>query len=766
MAAMLRGDYDRVRVDAAGGDAFLIQGLSAVSMSSSYDQGSLEAGAAAMPPPPLDPSASRVDVDVCGLFDQGRIQELAQLLAAGTRLSGGQAQYLQAHPDLVALGELARQVMRQRLGSQVYYNINRHVNPTNICVYSCRFCSYAKKPRDQDAYAYSIAEIVDKVQQAVRGGADEIHMVGGLHPRWNLEHFLKIIRAIKQAAPQIHLKGFTAVELWWLARRGQLSIKATLLALKRAGLDSLPGGGAEIFDDEVRQQITAKMDAATWLQTHETAHQMGLKSNATMLYGHVESPHHRLDHMFRLRELQDRTQGFNAFIPLAFQPHDNTMGIKDYTLGEDDLRTLAMARLVLDNFKYIKAYWIMLGHDIAQLAPYFGANDLDGTVVEEKIAKAAGGRSGNYLSEAKLHRMITATGHVPTRRDSIYRQFWPQTGAATAAAPAQEASQSIARTGGGLLERLRQAATPAAARQAQATLRSALIAPEAGSALAQWLVAPAQWSLLLRTAQRLQQIFDHSAGIAPTRRLLVYTPWAELVASAALPPPALVMLDLSLVADAAVLAEQLTWIRQQHPSAYIGLMAAERLMSWYGELSLAQLAEQLGPQVRVLHMRQDSTAAERRSLAQLAATLPAMSTYVPLVMTPQHLQQPAALAGELMELAEMTPEHEHVYVSVQVPAVARLGTWMISEYLQLLSFIRLISPMRHLSCPFEGCPVMSSPAPAGTKTQHPQEKILGLIASTSCDDFGSIPAAKVDGRLLRKIFAAAGGYEWQFALNA
>ena len=207
------------------------------------------------------PAPTSTAVDVCELLDQGHIHELATILSHGQhRLTQAEATYFYSHPHLFALGELAHKVTQLKVGKQVYYNINRHINPTNICVYSCRFCSYAKKPQDQDAYAYSIDEIISKTATAVRQGADEIHMVGGLHPRWNLQHFVKIITAIKQEAPQIHLKGFTAVELWWLAKKAKLSLKQTLMTLKTAGLDSLPGGGAEIFDQHIRDQITAKME--------------------------------------------------------------------------------------------------------------------------------------------------------------------------------------------------------------------------------------------------------------------------------------------------------------------------------------------------------------------------------------------------------------------------------------------------------------------------------------------------------------------------
>lgn len=339
---------------------------------------------------------------------------------AGQRISDDDALFLFKSPDLVAIGKLADDVCKRKNGDTVFYNVNRHINPTNICVYDCKFCAYAKKPGEEGAYAYDTEEMVKKAKEAVAEGATEIHMVGGLHPRWKFSHYLDILKAIKAELPEIHIKGFTAVEIEWLSRKARLTIKDTLVALQAAGLDSMPGGGAEIFHQDIRDKITAKMTAEEWIDVHRTAHNLGMHSNCTMLYGHVEQYEHRVDHMSYLRRLQDETGGFNAFIPLSFQPHQNQMGIKRYTFGVDDLKTIAIARLYLDNFDHIKAYWIMLGQDIAQLAINFGANDLDGTVLEEKISRAAGGRSGMHLSKSNLESIIHKARKTAQERDTVY----------------------------------------------------------------------------------------------------------------------------------------------------------------------------------------------------------------------------------------------------------------------------------------------------------------------------------------------------------
>lgn len=339
----------------------------------------------------------------------------------GQRLTDDDALQLFYHGDLVDLGALADQVNQQKNTDVVFFNVNRHINPTNICALSCKFCAYSRKIGEDGAYAYSIEEMVTKASEAVAQGATEVHMVGGLHPRWRFDHYKDMIRAVKTAHPNLHIKAFTAVELDWLARKARKTVREILEELKEAGLGSLPGGGAEIFAPEIRDQICeTKVSAEQWLDTHRTAHRMGLHSNCTMLYGHIESYEHRVDHMRRLRELQDETRGFNAFIPLSFQPFQNEMGIDQYTFGYDDLKTLAIARLYLDNFKHVKAYWIMLGQDIAQLALSYGANDLDGTVIEEKISRMAGGRAGMAMSRRFIEDLILKSKHRPVERDTLY----------------------------------------------------------------------------------------------------------------------------------------------------------------------------------------------------------------------------------------------------------------------------------------------------------------------------------------------------------
>lgn len=340
----------------------------------------------------------------------------------GQRLSDDDALTLFYSPDLLAIGRMADFVNRRRNGKNVYFNVNRHINPTNICALSCKFCAFSRKPGEEGAYAYSIEEIITKADAAVGQGATEVHMVGGLHPRWNFRHYLDIISAVKTKHPGLHIKAFTAVELDWMARRDRRSISEILKDLVAAGLGSIPGGGAEIFHPEVRDQICdTKVSAEQWINTHRLAHNMGLRSNCTMLYGHIERFEHRVDHMRRLRELQDETHGFSAFIPLSFQPDDNGIGKSRYTYGYDDLKTMAVARLYLDNFANIKAYWVMLGQDIAQLALNFGANDIDGTVTEEKISRMAGGSSGMVMSRSEIETLIQGADGHPVERDTLYR---------------------------------------------------------------------------------------------------------------------------------------------------------------------------------------------------------------------------------------------------------------------------------------------------------------------------------------------------------
>jgi aminodeoxyfutalosine synthase len=352
--------------------------------------------------------------------------EVARLLentvGKNQRLTDEDAVFLFEHADLLQLGEYADRANIKRNSDVAFYNINRHINPTNVCAKSCKFCAFSRKPGDDGAFTLDIPEIIERARQAVAQGATEVHMVGGLHPRWPFQYYLDMISAVKNEFPSLHIKAFTAVEIDWIAAKARKSIEETLIALKSAGLGSMPGGGAEIFHPEIRQQICdTKVDADRWIDIHRIAHKNGLRSNATMLYGHIENYMHRVDHMRRLRELQDETNSFNVFIPLAFQPFENEMGIDHYTYGVEDLRTLAMARLYLDNFPNIKSYWVMLGQEIAQLGLNFGANDIDGTIHDEKISRMAGGRSGAGMTIESIKTLIRNSGKTPIQRDTLYR---------------------------------------------------------------------------------------------------------------------------------------------------------------------------------------------------------------------------------------------------------------------------------------------------------------------------------------------------------
>ncbi|MEY4631447.1 MAG: putative dehypoxanthinylfutalosine cyclase [Pseudomonadota bacterium] len=351
-----------------------------------------------------------------------RMREIEHKVENRIRLDESDAQFLFESPDLMRIGALADRVNRRKNDDRIFFNINRHINPTNICALSCKFCAFSRKPGEEGGYAYEIPEMVEKARAAVTQGATELHMVGGLHPRWPFNRYLDMIATLHREFPGVHLKAFTAVELDWMARKERRTIAEIMADLKEAGLGSLPGGGAEIFHPEIRDQICdTKVSAEQWIETHRTAHKMGLRSNCTMLYGHIERFEHRVDHMRRLRDLQDETGGFNVFIPLAFQPYQNDMGIGRYTFGYDDLKTIAVSRLYLDNFANIKAYWVMMGQDVAQLGLNFGANDFDGTVTEEKISRMAGGRAGMVMTRDDLEQLILRAGRTPVERDTLYR---------------------------------------------------------------------------------------------------------------------------------------------------------------------------------------------------------------------------------------------------------------------------------------------------------------------------------------------------------
>jgi aminodeoxyfutalosine synthase len=352
-----------------------------------------------------------------------RLEPIAQKVLGNERLSSDDGLALFQSHDLLAVGWLANYAREQRHGDICYFNVNRHINPTNVCVAHCKLCAFGRSPDAPGAYTFSLDEILARAARGVAEGATEFHIVGGLHPDLPFEFYLNLIRGLKQRFPQVHLKAFTMVEVHYYARISKLSIKDTLLRMKEAGVDSLPGGGAEIFHPRVRRIICDhKVSGTMWLSIARQAHEVGLRSNATMLFGHVETLEERVDHLVRLRETQDKTHGFVAFIPLEFHPANTGLAHIPKPTGIDALKTMAVSRLMLDNFDHIKAYWIMLTPRIAQIALGFGANDLDGTVVEEKIYHDAGATTPEHLTREELERLIRAAGRVPVERDTLYNR--------------------------------------------------------------------------------------------------------------------------------------------------------------------------------------------------------------------------------------------------------------------------------------------------------------------------------------------------------
>jgi aminodeoxyfutalosine synthase len=351
-----------------------------------------------------------------------RLAPIADKVLAGERLSVDEGILLYRTPDLLAVGWLANHVREKRHGNVTYFNVNRHINPTNVCVAHCKLCAFGRDPNVAGAYTFALEEIYQRAEQGVREGATEFHIVGGLHPDLSFDHYLEMVRGLKQRCPTIHLKAFTMVEVHFFSRIAKISVEEVLQKMKEAGVDSCPGGGAEIFHPRVRKIICDhKTSGQMWLNTARKAHQAGLHSNATMLYGHVETEEECVDHLVKLRELQDETNGFVAFIPLAFHPDNTALSHIPKPTGYADLRNIAASRLLLDNFAHIKAYWIMLSPSIAQIAQRFGANDLDGTVVEEKIYHDAGAKTSEFTPRAELERLIRAAGRIPVERDTLYR---------------------------------------------------------------------------------------------------------------------------------------------------------------------------------------------------------------------------------------------------------------------------------------------------------------------------------------------------------
>jgi aminodeoxyfutalosine synthase len=351
------------------------------------------------------------------------LADIAGKLDARVRLSYEDGLVLERCPDLHALGWLANRERERRHGARTYFNINLRLEATNVCAASCLFCSFARlKPGDPGAYTLSLEQVLDKLRERADQPLTEVHVVNGLHPDLPFSYYTDLLRGLKAARPGIHLKCFTAVEIAFFADTYGMTDEAVLRALMVAGLDSLPGGGAEIFAERVRKKISHdKADADRYLAVHRLAHGLGLRSNVTMLYGHIETAEDRIDHLLRVRALQDETGGFQAFIPLAFHPDNNQMRKLPAPSALDTLRVHAVGRLMLDNIPHVKAFWIATGVDVAQIALWYGANDLDGTVQEERIYHMAGSRTPESLSPAAIRRLIRAAGREPLERDTLYQ---------------------------------------------------------------------------------------------------------------------------------------------------------------------------------------------------------------------------------------------------------------------------------------------------------------------------------------------------------
>jgi len=351
---------------------------------------------------------------------------------AGEPLSREDGVALYEHPNLLDVGALANEVRERLHGDRTFFNRNMHINATNVCEASCMFCSFARlQPGDTGAYTMTHEEAWGRLRArvAVAAAITEIHIVNGLHPGLPFDYYTELLAGLKRIQPSIHLKAFTAVEIFYFAKKFAMPVADVLARLRAAGLDSLPGGGAEIFAPRVRKKICDdKCTGDEWLDVHRTAHRTGLRSNCTMLYGTVETLEERVDHMLHLRALQDETGGFQTFIPLAFHPENNSLMKLPAPTGTEDLRTYAVARLMLHNIPHIKAYWVMLGIQTAQVAQSYGADDLDGTVVHEKIYHEAGSESPQEMTVDEIRRLIVEAGRVPVERDTLYHEVVRESG--------------------------------------------------------------------------------------------------------------------------------------------------------------------------------------------------------------------------------------------------------------------------------------------------------------------------------------------------
>ncbi len=355
------------------------------------------------------------------LIEDVEVKDIAQKILDGERISLDEGVKLYENADIATLGYLANVVRERKNGGRTYFNKNLHIEPTNRCVYSCKFCSYYQK-KGEEGWEYSREQMLDKILK-MGDEITEVHIVGGVHPHWDLHYYGEFFRDIKKIRPDVHIKAFTAVEISFIAKKSKMSVEEGLRALKDYGLDSIPGGGAEIFDEEIRRQVCPQKDTAEeWLYLHETAHKLGIPTNATILYGHIENAWHRVEHLNRLRELQDRSGGFNVFIPLKYKKENNELSYLGEVSVIEDIKMYAISRIYLDNFGHIKAYWPMIGKDISQLLLSFGVDDFDGTINDStKIYSLAGAEDqAPSMTTDEMVKMIKDAGRIPVERDSVY----------------------------------------------------------------------------------------------------------------------------------------------------------------------------------------------------------------------------------------------------------------------------------------------------------------------------------------------------------
>ncbi|MCE9638169.1 MAG: aminofutalosine synthase MqnE [Planctomycetes bacterium] len=358
------------------------------------------------------------------LTDKSGLLEISRKVERGERLTADDGMALYKTPNVAALSQLADFANQRLNGLRVGYNVNRHINYSNVCKLSCMFCAYAKKHGEDGAYEFSMDEIIARAKEAYDGGADEIHIVGGLQPDYPWEYYPAMLRAIKTRYPELHLKAFTAVEIDYFANLAGKTHAEVLHELVDAGLGSMPGGGAEILTDRVWSKLYRdKMGPDMWIKVHRIAHQCGVRSNSTMLHGHIERDDEKITHMLRIRELQDETGGFMTFIPLRFHPENTPIQKLGIVHGVSSVREIAIGRLLLDNVPHVKTYWIMTSLEVAQICLTAGADDIDGTVVEEKITHMAGAKTPEHVSEADLRRVIEEAGRTPVRRDTLYNEL-------------------------------------------------------------------------------------------------------------------------------------------------------------------------------------------------------------------------------------------------------------------------------------------------------------------------------------------------------